>query len=42
MIARSLIPRLSDTIEAIERVNGVVADVSRSHGARVKRIRPTG
>ena len=28
MIARSLIPRLTDIIEAIERVNGVLADVS--------------
>jgi len=26
--ARSLIPRLTDIIEAIERVNGVLADVS--------------
>ena len=28
MAARSLIPRLTDIIEAIERVNGVLADVS--------------
>lgn len=28
MVARSLIPRLSDIIEAIERVNGVLEDVS--------------
>jgi hypothetical protein len=28
VIARSLIPRLADIIEAIERVNGVLADVS--------------
>jgi hypothetical protein len=28
VIARSLIPRLTDIIEAIERVNGVLADVS--------------
>jgi uncharacterized protein with HEPN domain len=28
VIARSLIPRLSDILEAIERVNGVLADVS--------------
>jgi uncharacterized protein with HEPN domain len=28
VIARSLIPRLSDIIEAIERINGVLADVS--------------
>ena len=28
MIARSLTPRLTDIIEAIERVNGVLADVS--------------
>ena len=28
MVARSLIPRLTDIIEAIERVNGVLADVS--------------
>jgi uncharacterized protein with HEPN domain len=28
VIARSLIPRLSDMIEAIERVNAVLADVS--------------
>jgi uncharacterized protein with HEPN domain len=28
VITRSLIPRLTDIIEAIERVNGVLADVS--------------
>ena len=28
MVARSLIPRLTDIIEAIERINGVLADVS--------------
>lgn len=28
MAARSLIPRLTDIIEAIDRVNGVLADVS--------------
>jgi uncharacterized protein with HEPN domain len=28
VVARSLIPRLTDIIEAIERVNGVLADVS--------------
>ena len=28
MVARSLIPRLTDIVEAIERVNGVLADVS--------------
>lgn len=28
MVARSLIPRLTDIIEAIERVNAVLADVS--------------
>ena len=28
MIVRSLIPRLTDIIEAIERVHGVLADVS--------------
>jgi uncharacterized protein with HEPN domain len=27
-VARSLIPRLTDIIEAIDRINGVVADVS--------------
>jgi uncharacterized protein with HEPN domain len=28
VVARSLIPRLTDIIEAIERVNGVLADLS--------------
>jgi uncharacterized protein with HEPN domain len=28
VVARSLIPRLTDIIEAIERINGVLADVS--------------
>ena len=28
MTARSVIPRLTDIIEAIERVNGVLVDVS--------------
>jgi uncharacterized protein with HEPN domain len=28
VVARSLIPRLTDIVEAIERVNGVLADVS--------------
>ena len=28
MVTRSLIPRLTDIIEAIERINGVLADVS--------------
>ena len=28
MVKRSLIPRLTDIIEAIERINGVLADVS--------------
>jgi hypothetical protein len=27
VVARSLIPRLTDIIEAIERINGVLADV---------------
>lgn len=28
MVARSLIPRLTDIVEAIERINGVLEDVS--------------